>query len=78
MRYGLRIEDVQRVIELALGGMPVSQSVEGRERTAFACAIPRMEKFGGRYRRHLCGHQCKPARSFGQLADIRFEKALKL
>ena len=31
-RYGLRVEDVQRIIEVALGGMPQSRSVEGRER----------------------------------------------
>ena len=31
-RYGLRTEDVQRMIEVALGGMPQSLSVEGRER----------------------------------------------
>jgi Cu(I)/Ag(I) efflux system membrane protein CusA/SilA len=31
-RYGLTVEDVQDVIETAVGGMPVSQTVEGRER----------------------------------------------
>jgi Cu(I)/Ag(I) efflux system membrane protein CusA/SilA len=31
-RYGLRIADVQSVIEVAVGGMPVTQTVEGRER----------------------------------------------
>lgn len=31
-RYSLRVEDVQRIIEVALGGMPQSRSVEGRER----------------------------------------------
>ncbi len=31
-RYGLRVEDVQRVIEVALGGMPQTKSVEGRAR----------------------------------------------
>jgi Cu(I)/Ag(I) efflux system membrane protein CusA/SilA len=31
-RFGLKIEDVQRYLELALGGMPISTSVEGRER----------------------------------------------
>ncbi len=33
-RYGLTIADVQDVIETAVGGMPVSQTVEGRERYA--------------------------------------------
>jgi len=31
-RYGLQIRDVQDVIEVAVGGMPVTQTVEGRER----------------------------------------------
>jgi copper/silver efflux system protein len=31
-RYGLTVEDVQDVIETAIGGMVVSQTVEGRER----------------------------------------------
>lgn len=31
-RYGLNVGDVQRVIEVAIGGMPLSQAVEGRER----------------------------------------------
>jgi Cu(I)/Ag(I) efflux system membrane protein CusA/SilA len=31
-RYGLRVGDVQDVIEAAIGGMTVSQTVEGRER----------------------------------------------
>jgi Cu(I)/Ag(I) efflux system membrane protein CusA/SilA len=31
-RYGLTVGDVQDVIEAAIGGMAVSQSVEGRER----------------------------------------------
>jgi Cu(I)/Ag(I) efflux system membrane protein CusA/SilA len=33
-RYGLRIEDVQDVIQAALGGQNVTQTVEGRERYA--------------------------------------------
>src|SRR5690606_32327206 len=31
-RYGLQVGDVQDVIETAIGGMPLSTSVEGRER----------------------------------------------
>jgi len=31
-RYGLRIADVQEVIEVAIGGKPLTMSVEGRER----------------------------------------------
>jgi Cu(I)/Ag(I) efflux system membrane protein CusA/SilA len=31
-RHGLRINDVMEVIEVAIGGMPLTQTVEGRER----------------------------------------------
>lgn len=31
-RYGLNIQDVQNVVEVAIGGMPVTTTVEGRER----------------------------------------------
>ncbi len=31
-RYGLRVDDVQNVIEIALGGKPITTTVEGRER----------------------------------------------
>lgn len=31
-RYGLRIADVQQVIEVAIGGKPLAMTVEGRER----------------------------------------------
>jgi len=31
-RYGVNIRDVQDVIEIAIGGMPISRTVEGRER----------------------------------------------
>ncbi len=30
-RHGLAIEDVQRVIEVAIGGLPLSRTIEGRE-----------------------------------------------
>lgn len=31
-RYGLNVGDVQHVVEVAIGGMPLTQTVEGRER----------------------------------------------
>lgn len=31
-RYGLRVNDVQNVIEVAIGGKPITRTVEGRER----------------------------------------------
>jgi Cu(I)/Ag(I) efflux system membrane protein CusA/SilA len=31
-RYGIRIKDVQNVIEIAIGGKPITMTIEGRER----------------------------------------------
>jgi Cu(I)/Ag(I) efflux system membrane protein CusA/SilA len=40
-QYGLSIDDVQRVIEIAIGGKMLSQTVEGRERYAIRLRYPR-------------------------------------
>ena len=40
-RYGLNIEDVQQVIETAIGGMQITTTVEGRERFPVRVRYPR-------------------------------------
>jgi Cu(I)/Ag(I) efflux system membrane protein CusA/SilA len=40
-QYGLSIDDVQNVIEIAIGGKMLSQTVEGRERYAIRLRYPR-------------------------------------
>jgi Cu(I)/Ag(I) efflux system membrane protein CusA/SilA len=40
-RYGLNVEDVQQVIETAIGGMQVTSTVEGRERFPVRVRYPR-------------------------------------
>ncbi len=40
-RYGILIEDVQRILEVAVGGIPLTQTVEGRERYAVRVRYPR-------------------------------------
>ena len=40
-RYGLRIEDVQRVVSMALGAEVVTSTVEGRERYGISLRYPR-------------------------------------
>ncbi|PWL38396.1 cation transporter [Flagellimonas aquimarina] len=40
-RYGVTVEEVQRVISIAVGGMPLTQTVEGRERYAVRVRYPR-------------------------------------
>ncbi|RIV36265.1 efflux RND transporter permease subunit [Flagellimonas lutimaris] len=41
VRYGLVIEDVQQILEVALGGMALTQTVEGRERYGVRVRYPR-------------------------------------
>ena len=40
-RYGLTVQDVQDVIEAAIGGMPVSTTIEGRNRFSINVRYPR-------------------------------------
>ncbi len=40
-RYGVSIADVQQILEVAVGGMPITQTVEGRERYAVRVRYPR-------------------------------------
>lgn len=40
-RYGISIEEVQNTLEVAVGGMPLSQTVEGRERYKVRVRYPR-------------------------------------
>jgi len=51
-RYGIRIQDVQDIIEIALGGKPIAFTVEGRERYAIRV----------RYARELRDHPDSMAR----------------
>ena len=41
VRYGVSIEDVQQILEVAVGGMQISQTVEGRERYGVRVRYPR-------------------------------------
>ena len=40
-RYGLTVDDVQMVVESAIGGMDVSETIEGRERYSINVRYPR-------------------------------------
>ena len=40
-RYGISVMDVQEVLKVAVGGMPLTQTVEGRERYAVRVRYPR-------------------------------------
>lgn len=43
-RYGLAMEDVLRVVEIGLGGMPVTTVIEGRERYSVQLRLERGER----------------------------------
>ena len=40
-RYGVTIENVQQILQVAVGGMPLTQTVEGRERYGVRVRYPR-------------------------------------
>ena len=40
-RYGISVQDVQEVLQIAVGGMPLTQTVEGRERYSVRVRYPR-------------------------------------
>ncbi len=44
VRYGLSIDQVQQILEVAVGGMVLSQTVEGRERYGIRVRYPREER----------------------------------
>jgi Cu(I)/Ag(I) efflux system membrane protein CusA/SilA len=51
-RHGLRVADVQRVVEVAIGGTPLTTTIEGRERYPVRARYPRelrdtIESLGG-------------------------------
>ncbi|GAA4278334.1 efflux RND transporter permease subunit [Aquimarina mytili] len=41
VRYGVSVQDVQDVLQVAVGGMPLTQTVEGRERYTVRVRYPR-------------------------------------
>ena len=41
VRYGISIMDVQQILQIAVGGMPLTQTVEGRERYGIRVRYPR-------------------------------------
>ncbi|QDG50147.1 efflux RND transporter permease subunit [Persicimonas caeni] len=74
-RYGMTVEDVNQVIEVAIGGMPTTTAVEGRSR------FPVRVRYARDYRDSIDKiHDVLVSTSsgeqipLGQVADIRFEE----
>ncbi|TVZ21638.1 Cu(I)/Ag(I) efflux system membrane protein CusA/SilA [Dokdonia sp. Hel_I_63] len=74
-RYGISVMDVQEVLKVAVGGMPLTQTVEGRERYGIRV----------RYPRELRGNEDDLKKIYvpvekgnpvplGELVDIRYEQ----
>ncbi len=73
-RYGLTVQDVESVIETAVGGMNISSTVEGRER--FPINVRYARDFRSdlpSLRRVLVGTPAGAQIPLGQLADIHFD-----
>ena len=74
-RYGITVDDVQKVISIAIGGMPLSQTVEGRERYAIRVRYPRelRDTPNALQQIYIPVSKGKPI-PLGELASIRYEQ----
>ncbi|WP_445382565.1 efflux RND transporter permease subunit [Robiginitalea sp. IMCC43444] len=74
-RYGITIADVQQVLSVAVGGMPLTQTVEGRERYAVRVRYPRelRESPSDLKNIYVPVEKGKPV-PLGELVDIRYEQ----
>lgn len=72
-RYGLSIERVQHALQVALGGMPVTRTVEGRERYPVRVRYMREERDSVEALRRVLVHPAagEPV-PLEQVADIRY------
>ncbi len=72
-RYGLTVGDVQEVIEAAIGGLAVTQTVEGRERYSVVVRYAReLRDDPEALKRVLVPTPAGGQIPLGQLADLRF------
>lgn len=74
-RYGISIMDVQQVLKIAVGGMPLTQTVEGRERYGVRVRYPR-ELRGNEEdlkKIYVPVEKGSPV-PLGELVDIRYEQ----
>ena len=70
-RYGLTVEEVEKVVEVAVGGMNVDRTVEGRER--FGINVRYFQDYRGdpeAIKRVLVPTPAGPPVPLGQLADV--------
>ncbi len=74
-RYGILIEDVQRILEVAVGGMTLTQTVEGRERYGVRVRYPRELRENPSDLKNIYIPVAKgSAVPLSELVNIRYEK----
>ena len=74
-RYGLSIEDVQQFIETAIGGMTITNTVEGRERFPVRVRYPReLRENPEELSRMLISTPTGVQIPLGQILDIEYER----
>ncbi|WP_027077017.1 efflux RND transporter permease subunit [Maribacter antarcticus] len=74
-RYGISIMDVQEVLQVAVGGMPLTQTVEGRERYGVRVRYPRELRSNpdDLKKIYVPVEKGSPV-PLGELVDIRYEQ----
>ena len=74
-RYGISIMDVQEVLQVAVGGMPLTQTVEGRERYGVRVRYPRELRSNpdDLKKIYVPVEKGNPV-PLGELVDIRYEQ----
>lgn len=74
-RYGISVMDVQEILQVAVGGMPLTQTVEGRERYAVRVRYPRELRANPTDLRNIYVpvEKGNPV-PLGELVDIRYEQ----
>lgn len=74
-RYGVSIMDVQEILQVAVGGMPLTQTVEGRERYAVRVRYPRELRANPTDLKNIYVPVEKGSPvPLGDLVDIRYEQ----
>jgi Cu(I)/Ag(I) efflux system membrane protein CusA/SilA len=74
-RYGISVMDVQEVLKVAVGGMPLTQTVEGRERYAIRVRYPRELRGNPEDLRNIYVPVAEGSSvPLGDLVDIRYEQ----
>ena len=74
-RYGISVDQVQQVLQVAIGGMPLTQTVEGRERYSVRVRYPRelRENPTDLKNTYVPVHNGNPV-PLGELVEIRYEQ----